>query len=238
MRDDGMNDGTLNDQERFEAWLKEAAKEHYNAPPEPPRDHMWDAIEAARSSGSGESSESGTHKPSPVLSLANFRRYPTWLKIAAALVIGLGLGRLTLVQSGNTNSGEQLAVVAQEDSDLSRTEGSSTLPYRIAAREHLDQTEALLTGFRTSVRDSATRVEMGPWARGLLARTRLLMDSPAAEDAELALLLSDLEFVLAQIVQLRGDDDDEEFGYIDDGLEERQVLLRIQTVAAQSPTRL
>jgi N-acetyl-gamma-glutamylphosphate reductase len=181
----------------------------------------------------------GTAKASPVLSLSTFRSYPTWLKIAAALVIGLGLGRLTMLDSWNGASGENPSAVAQADAEgLRNAPERSNLPYRIAAQEHLNQTEALLTGFRSSVRDSATRVEMGPWARGLLAQTRLLMDSPAAEDAELASLLSDLEFVLAQIVQLRGDDNDEEFGYIDDGLEERQVLLRIQTVAAQSPTRL
>ena len=233
-----MSDDAMKDQERFEAWLKEAAQEHYNVPPEPPRDRIWDAIEAARSSESAEL-DSGTAKASRVLSLSSFRSYPTWLKIAAALVIGLGLGRLTMLDPWNGAVGENPAAVAQADAEgLRNASGRSTLPYRIAAQEHLNQTEALLTGFRSSVRDSATRVEMGPWARGLLAQTRLLMDSPAAEDAEMASLLSDLEFVLAQIVQLRGDDNDEEFGYIDDGLEERQVLLRIQTVAAQSPTRL
>ena len=43
---------------------------------------------------------------------------------------------------------------------------------------------------------------MPEWAGGLLLQTRLLLDSPVADDPEMQELLEELELVLAQIVSL------------------------------------
>jgi hypothetical protein len=79
--------------------------------------------------------------------------------------------------------------------------------YRLAARQTLVQAEALLTAYRANdgqQRDQETMQQAGRWARDVLTSTRLLLDSPAARDPQMRALFTDLELVLAQIVQLSG----------------------------------
>ena len=79
--------------------------------------------------------------------------------------------------------------------------------YRLAARQTLVQAEALLTAYRaggTDQRDQESMQQAGRWARDVLTSTRLLLDSPAAKDPQFRALFTDLELVLAQIVQLSG----------------------------------
>lgn len=79
--------------------------------------------------------------------------------------------------------------------------------YRLAARQTLVQAEALLTAYRASDdehRDQESMQQAGRWARDVLTSTRLLLDSPAASDPQMRALFTDLELVLAQIVQLSG----------------------------------
>jgi hypothetical protein len=74
--------------------------------------------------------------------------------------------------------------------------------YRVATAEHLGQAETFLTLFRSSVQQGDRERLASSTARQLLATNRLLLDSPAAGDPRLRLLLQDLELVLAQIAQL------------------------------------
>ncbi|HEY3257886.1 MAG TPA: hypothetical protein VGJ64_03450, partial [Gemmatimonadaceae bacterium] len=76
------------------------------------------------------------------------------------------------------------------------------VPYQVATIRHLANAEALLTAFRTDSRDAKMDAQLSAWARDLLSNTRLLLDSPAADDPQRARLLGDLELVLAEIVQL------------------------------------
>jgi hypothetical protein len=79
--------------------------------------------------------------------------------------------------------------------------------YRLAARQTLVQAEALLTAYRAAddqQRDRESMQQAGRWARDVLSSTRLLLDSPAANDPQMRALFTDLELVLAQIVQLSG----------------------------------
>jgi hypothetical protein len=69
----------------------------------------------------------------------------------------------------------------------------------------------------------------------LLSTTRLLLDSPAAEDPELKVLLDDLELVLAQVVRLSSRRHDQEMELITDALEERDVLPRLQNAVTSFP---
>src|SRR6266581_3742182 len=73
------------------------------------------------------------------------------------------------------------------------------------------------------------------WHR--IATTRLMLDSPAANDARLKGLLEDLELVLAQIAQLpaRGGGDREDVQSINQGLDQRSVLLRLRTANPAGP---
>src|SRR5438034_1004688 len=76
-------------------------------------------------------------------------------------------------------------------------------------------------------------------ARDLLATTRLMLDSPAGKDARLKGLLEDLELVLAQIAQLPASADREDVQSINQGLDQRSVLLRLRTAnpAGTGPVR-
>src|SRR5262249_4374918 len=146
-------------------------------PPEPPREAMWAAIQAQRR---------WYRRP-----WARPRHPLQWIAAAAAvLVIGVGIGRLSV---------KQPAPVTAVRWDP-RT--GSTAAYRLTAIEHLSQSEAFLTSSRASARGGQDEQLASVTARQLLASNRLLLDSPAAQDRRMRLLLEDLELVLAEIAQL------------------------------------
>lgn len=103
------------------------------------------------------------------------------------------------------------------------------VPYRLAAVQHMSRAEALLTTFRMGARAGEVDAAVQPWARDLLSSTRLLIDSPAAQDPALRALLGDLELVLAQIVQLPAQRRAEEVQLIDRQLDADGVITRLRT---------
>jgi len=111
---------------------------------------------------------------------------------------------------------------AAADSAVTRT------VYDVASVQHLTAVEALLTSFRAEQR-SETDVALQRWARDLLASTRLLMDSPAGEDAVRHQLLEDLEYVLAQIVQLDPHAPAADRAIVDRAITREQVLTRVRS---------
>jgi hypothetical protein len=112
------------------------------------------------------------------------------------------------------------------------------MPYQLAAVQHMTRAEALLTTFRAGARAGTIDEEVQPWARDLLSSTRLLLDSPAAQDPALRALLGDLELVLAQIVQLPAQRRTEEVQLIDRQLDADGVITRLRTaVPAGMPAR-
>jgi hypothetical protein len=139
------------------------------------------------------------------------------LAAAAVLAIGVGLGRVSMQH-------QQTIVVAPGD-----------LAYRVAAAQYLSRTEALLTGFRSEARTGRIDVQFAGQARDLLTTTRLMLDSPAAEDPRLRGLLEDLELVLAQIAQVPQGSDRADLQLINQGLEQRSVLLRLRTANPAGP---
>jgi len=139
------------------------------------------------------------------------------LAAAAVLAIGVGLGRVSMQH-------QQTIVVAPGD-----------LAYRVAAAQYLSRTEALLTGFRSEARAGRIDVQFAGQARDLLTTTRLMLDSPAAEDPRLKSLLEDLELVLAQIAQVPRGSDRADLQLINQGLEQRSVLLRLRTANPAGP---
>jgi len=62
-----------------------------------------------------------------------------------------------------------------------------------------------------------------------------MMDSPAARDPRLKSLLEDLEVVLAQIAQVPAGRAGEDVDLITQGIEQRSVLLRLQTAVPAGP---
>ena len=105
--------------------------------------------------------------------------------------------------------------------------------YRTAAMQTLAQAEALLTSYRSAenVRDPQAMQQAARWARDVLSSTRLLLDSPAGRDPQMRTLFTDLELILAQIVQLSGMPlQARERELIDHAMRDRDLLPRIRSV--------
>jgi hypothetical protein len=102
--------------------------------------------------------------------------------------------------------------------------------YQLTAVRHLSEAEALLTSFRTrSTADQQMDAQLGSWARELLSNTRLLLDSPVANDPQRRPLLEDLELVLVQIVQLSPGSTPQDRELIEKTLQQDHVMTRLRT---------
>jgi len=204
-----MSDDRMSD-DQLDERVREAARA-YNAPPETPREAMWARIQAGR-----ERRETRVLEFRP-------RRWLWAAAAAAVLAVGIGIGRVSV------------------QPETARWEGPSanTTTYRLATQEHLSQSEAFLTLFRTSLKDRSRDRLASASARQLLATNRLLLDSPAATDAATRLLLQDLELVLAEIAQLSPRSSDEDLQFIREGMERGNVMPRLRTAvpAGAGPTQ-
>jgi hypothetical protein len=102
--------------------------------------------------------------------------------------------------------------------------------YQLTTVRHLSEAEALLTSFRTrSTTDQQMDAQLGSWARSLLSNTRLLLDSPVANDPQRRPLLEDLELVLVQIVQLSPGSTPQDREMIEKTLRQDHVMTRLRT---------
>ena len=198
-------------EEKFEAWLKEHADDYHRPPADVPRDEMWNAIARTRQA-----------RPSPVVGRIGWVA-PFRYVVAASLLIGAGIG-LGYWMRGPAATAPVVvtSTSAASDSAVTRT------VYDVASVQHLTAVEAMLTSFRAEER-SETDLALQRWARDLLSSTRLLMDSPAGEDAVRRQLLEDLEYVLAQIVQLDPNAPAEDRALVDRAITREQVLTRVRS---------
>jgi hypothetical protein len=235
MHDDQLPDDQLPDHQLKE--MLTGLRDHYNAPPETPREEMWSAIEARLGSKGGqESSGSGDVVSFDAVRrsrMARLQKPLRWVVAAAAvLVLGLGIGRMTA---------PGMAPGVSPAADVARSDAPDDAVLRVAALEHLVRTESLLTLVRADARAGGVEPEVGSWARGLLSQTRLLMDAQRGGDPGMEELLEDLELVLVQIVGVANasDGDQErvrsELNLALNGMEEREVLTRIQAVIPAGP---
>ena len=80
--------------------------------------------------------------------------------------------------------------------------------------------------------DAAGVGEVSTWARELLTDTRLLLATPAIQDAELLRLLEDLELVLAQLSAIPTARAKQEVELIQHGINQSDVLLRLRAATA------
>ena len=202
------------DEDRLPESLRDALR-GYNAPPAAPRDQMWWAISAARARRRA--------------ARRTVRGLSWGLALAAMLVLGIGIGRL--IQRGArplpAPAGSAAVAAASE-------------PYRVAAGQYLARTEVLLTDVTTYSRAGRLDPQFVASARDLLTTTRLMLDSPAADDPQLRVLLQDLELVLAQVTQLPEEPRQKhELDLINQGITQRAVLARLRAAApaAGAPTR-
>jgi hypothetical protein len=197
--------------DRFEELLRDAARD-YHRPPETPRDAMWARIAAERQRRAARS-------------VLVFRPWARWtLAAAAVLVLGIGIGRWTA--RDRIPGGTPSAADAPENAPVA---------YEIAATQYLSRTEAFLTAFRSDQRTGRTDARLASQANDLLATTRLMLDSPAADDPRLRVLLEDLELVLVQIAQLEAGRDAHDTDLITQGMDQRHVLPKLRSAIPAGP---
>lgn len=213
-------------EEKFPERLKEAARD-YNSPPETPRESMWAAIEARREQ----------QRYSEKIARPSFRRLwrLRWpIAAAAVLVLGIGIGRLSLPENPPVTAENG---PTPNEHQQSSPENNRAI-YQAAAVPVLSKAELLISQYRTGL-------DIGPNGSGFTARaaellsdTRLLLDSPAAEDRELQMLLTDLELTLAQILRVSAGDDKEEMEWVNESLKDRALLPRLRTKVSAGKTAM
>jgi hypothetical protein len=195
----------------FEKLLRETAAD-YRTPPPVPLDGLWATIEREAFGHRAKA-----RRGSPV----------SWgvraASLAAAAALGLMIGRITAPAPpiGETPADQRASASVPND------------PLHAATTEYLGETAALISALPGQVAGPDQRFLAQ--ARELLSTTRLLLDSPALTDPDLAGLLEDLELVLAQIARLpAASGAEEEVDLITETLEFRDVLARLRSVTVTS----
>jgi len=202
------------DEKRFDEVLRDLPRS-FNPPAQPPLEDMWAVIEDAHFNAPGSiSSPQRTIWRSP------------WLAAAAALVIGIGIGRYIPSSGKTSNNSPPAGIVASPGQSASDT-SAVVDAYRDQTSHYLGQAAALLISL--PVKDASGTADAGfaGKATDLLVTTRLLMDSPAAQDPKLRSLLDDLELVLVQIARLRGERSKGDLDLIHQAVEQGDVLSRL-----------
>ncbi len=110
-----------------------------------------------------------------------------------------------------------------------RPAGSAGIAYNVALDQHLGQSEAFLTLFRSSVRAGHVEPVAFATARHLLSTNRLLIDSRAGAAPQTRQLLQDLELVLAGIAQLGSASDSSDVHLVTEDMDQGDVLPRLRT---------
>lgn len=197
-------------------------RESYRVAKEPPLEAMWRRIEA-QTFAPGATPRLG--RPAPL------RR---WFPLAATLVLGFGLGQLVPRLGPARGPSEELAGGSPSDGVPGRLVSREGAPFVGIASHYLEQVTALLVTLAGDTPSGRLPDYTVVQARDLLATTRLLMDSPQRIDPAIRDLLDDLELVLAQIVRLPDQPGAREVYFIDQALDQRDVIPRLRFLLADN----
>jgi hypothetical protein len=204
-------------EDQLDRIIKNAA-DHYNVPPvNMPLDEMWTAIET----------EAFGSRTKPLLrraSAAGLIHNP-WLRMAAVLVLGVAIGRVST--SDKTEETPAATLVATVES----TEDS----YQMTTERYLGQTVTLLVSLPNQLRDSRVDTAFVRRAGESLATLRLLMDSPAANNPRMRALFEDLELVLVQVVQMPENGSATDAKLIRQAMQDKDVMPRLVDAVAETP---
>src|SRR6266446_3586183 len=208
------------DDNRFDDVLQDMPRS-FNTPPEPPLDEMWTVIEDAH-----------FNAPVPISATRRMTSRAPWLAAAAALIIGIGVGRyLPRNMSSPGNAATPSAIVAKPASASDTSAVADA--YRDQTTRYLGQAAALLVSLPAKDANGRTDAAFASKATDLLVTTRLLIDSPAAvQDPKLHSLLEDLELVLVQIARLRSERNKGDLDLIHQAVEQGDVLSRLNSAVA------
>jgi len=205
------------DENRFDEVIRDLPQS-FNTPSEPPLDEMWKVIEDAHFN-----SPASTRRPGGMNSRA------PWLAAAAALVIGIGIGHYVPLGKKTQWSGNAAVAVGSTQTLALGADSAIADAYRDQTSNYLGQAAALLISLPPQNASGKADAAFAGKAADLLVTTRLLMDSPAAQDPKLRALLEDLELVLVQIARLRGERNKGDLDLIHQAVEQGDVLSRLNS---------
>jgi hypothetical protein len=205
----------MNDDEQFNRWLGDAAREYHDLGTiEVPREDMWAAVRQELDHVAADTVVS----PQPL----PFRRTGRWFRVvapyAAAAVLLLAVG-IAIGRSGAPAAPAAPGVVAAVPQ-------ATAVMYERATQAHLGRAEVLLS--TVAQQSSPGNDAVARFARDVLTDTRLLLDSPAADNVARRALLQDLEMLLVQIVQLSSTSTDDHRQFLDRALERGDLMTRIR----------
>jgi hypothetical protein len=213
----------MKDDELLDTRIRDLAR-GVNAPPPTPRAEMWERIQEERAA----------RRRRNVVPLRRRARWVGWaVGLAATLALGVGLGRLSMRSEPTT----PLAGVPEA---ANGAEEGMPAAYRVATAEHLGRVETFLTVFSAEAPGGRrlTNADFEMPARQLLRRTRMLRESPlVTDDVALRALLDDVEFVLLQIAAFAQVGDERELDFVEQGITERSVMLRLRSTLPSMPAR-
>jgi len=214
------------DDQRIDDVLRDLPR-NFNTPAEPPLDEMWTVIEDAHFNAPVPISSTRV-----MMSRGPMTSRAPWLAAAAALVIGIGVGRYLPRGPQPAENAASPAVAVNSTLPASDTSAVADA-YRDQTNRYLGQAAALLISLPTRDANGKTDAVFAYKASDLLVTTRLLIDSPAAaEDPKLHSLLEDLELVLVQIARLRGEKNKGDLDLIHQAVEQGDVLSRLNSAVA------
>lgn len=208
------------EENRFDDLLSDLPRS-FKAPPKPPLDEMWRVIE-----------DSHFNAPVAVPRQGTVTSRIPWLAAAATLLIGIGIGYYLPSEKSEPASGSvsPLAASAPAPGDAPGVAGA----YRDQTSQYLGQTAALLISLPAEGAIDRSDARFAGKASDLLVTTRLLMDSPAAQDQKFRGLLEDLELVLVQIARLRTERNRSDLDLIHQTVEQGDVLERVNSAVVNN----
>ena len=212
----------MND-ERFEELMRDAAIS-YRRPPNAPLDEMWQSIEAELDA---------SVVAAPRRFTARTLLTSQWMRFAAVLVLGIGIGRVWTSRQHDAVTSTTPTIVGVQGGASTAAPKAVATAYDAATTRYLDQTAALLVALPNEIRAGHANGQFIARAGDLLLTTRMLIDSPASTDPAMRNLLEDLELVLAQIVRLQSERGRTEMDLINQAMEQRDVLPRLRSAVAE-----
>jgi hypothetical protein len=203
-------------EDQFDDIIRTAA-DHYNVPPvNPPLDAMWAAIET-------EAFAPRVVATTPRRSLMQ----SPWLRMAAVLVLGVAVGRLSARQA--------VAPQPVKDQPQPASVADAADAYQLPTERFLGQTVTLFASLPKQLQEGRPDSQLVAKANEQLGTLRMLMDSPAASNPRLRALFEDLELVLVQVVQMPKNGSQSEAKLIRQSMRERDVMPRLFDAVADNP---
>jgi hypothetical protein len=138
---------------------------------------------------------------------------------AAMLVIGVLAGRMSVGGVAAVTPASVAVTPVQNPNDR-------------AAERLLGQTAVLLAALPSDRDSGAVDPTIAADGARLLGTTRVLLDSPVADNERIRNLLLDLELVLAQVARLQHQRAHDELQFIQSALDERDIVPRLQSAVS------